>query len=271
MRLLLTVTRAGEVPVALDAGADLVDVKDPARGSLGWPGREVLGRVAARLRGRAPLGAPLGDGPHAPRELAARVEAAARADAAYLKLGLLRRAADADGAAATRADASGPERSARHGPDPAEVLRSARRALAGAGPGGTSAALMAVTFADAPPGAAPVPERAVETAAAAGADGVMLDTLGKAGGSIVERLGVSRLRRWVRAARAEGLRTALAGGLSAPDLRRLRGADPDVVGVRGAACEGGRAGRLDPARCRALRRAADGSRTADRRAAPRTA
>lgn len=248
MRLLLTVTGEDEVATALAAGADLVDVKDPSRGSLGPPAPEVLAAVADRLEGRAPLGVPLGDGPHRPDRLARRAATAVEAGASYLKVGLLERAPDAPTGAGARAGEQGTTA------DAGETVAAARRAVDAAGSG---CVLMAVTFADAPEGAAPDPEAAVETAAASGADGVMLDTLGKGAASVVDGLGLRRLGRWARAARAEGLVTALAGGLDAASVRRLGGLAPDVVGVRGGACAGGRAGRLDPARCRALRRAVD--------------
>src|SRR5256886_12785688 len=45
---------------------------------------------------------------------------------------------------------------------------------------------------------------------------------------------------WVAAAHAAGLFAALAGGLCGPDLARARSLGADVVGVRGAACVGGR-------------------------------
>lgn len=249
MRLLLTVTREGEVGTALEGGADLVDAKDPSRGSLGPPSPGALAGIAGRLSGRAPLGVPLGDGPHGSDRLAARVEAALGVGASYLKLGLLERSPGGG-------PAPGGEGATGGGPglDAAGAVATARRAVEAAGGG---CALMAVAFADAPEGAAPGPEAAVRTAVSGGADGVMIDTLGKGGGSVVDRLGVGRLRRWCRSARAQGLTTAVAGGLDAAAVRRLAGLGLDVVGVRGGACAGGRSGRLDPARCRALRRAVD--------------
>src|SRR5207247_7885882 len=58
---------------------------------------------------------------------------------------------------------------------------------------------------------------------------------------------------WVAAAHAAGLFAALAGGLSGPDLARARSLGADIVGVRGAACVGGRTGRVSRARVAALR------------------
>lgn len=257
MRLLLTVTRPDEVATALDAGADLVDVKDPSRGALEAPGREALAEVADRLAGRAPLGVPLGDGPHRTDTLARRVETAVALGASYLKVGLLERPdrTRPEGASS----GTGPRRA-----DAAVTVATARRALRRAG---GDATLVAVTFADALAGSAPGPEALVELAAARGADGVMLDTLGKAGGSLLECLDPRRLERWCRAARARDLVTALAGGLDAASVGRLVRADPDVVGVRGGACAGGRDGRLEPGRCRALRRAVDRGREVSRASA----
>lgn len=257
MRLLLTVTRGDELPVALQAGADLVDVKDPARGALEPPSPPVLAAIARRLAGRAPLGVPLGDGPHRVGALADRVETAVRVGASYLKVGLLERPAAAGRPGAGREGAPGT--------GAADAVAVTRRALEATG---GRAVLMAVTFADATAGSAPGPEELIATASAAGADGVMLDTVGKGGASVLELLGRRRLERWSRAARSEGLLTALAGGLDADSVGGLAGMELDVVGVRGGACAGGRAGRLDPGRCRALRRAVDRARGRSRTGAP---
>jgi uncharacterized protein (UPF0264 family) len=51
--------------------------------------------------------------------------------------------------------------------------------------------------------------------------------------------------------------TALAGGLGLDDLEQVSAASPDVVGVRGAACNGGRGGRVNRMRVRGLRRRLD--------------
>lgn len=254
MRLLLTVTGVDEVETALAAGADLVDVKAPCRGSLGPPGPTTLARVADHLAGRTELGVPLGDGPHHPDALSERVETAGDAGAGYLKLGLLGRGA----AGGEAGHGTGGEAALSAG----DALVAARRRARSAG---GDPAVMAVTFADAPEGGAPGPDELIELADAAGADGVMLDTLGKGEGSVVEYVGRARLERWCRRAGDRGLLTAVAGGLDASAVERLRGTAADVVGVRTGACAGGRDGRLDPGRCRAIRRAVD------RASAPRPA
>lgn len=241
MKLLLTVARPPEVRVALCAGADLVDVKDPSRGSLGRPSGALLGEVTRRCAGRRPVGLPLGDGPHDPAEVGRAADRALRFGPAYLKVGM-----------------AGEGDTDRIGRSLAAVARRI-------GGQGHPVRLVAVTFADAAADEAPTPEDAVQVAHARGADLVMLDTLSKGAASTLELLGRSRLRRWAAAAAARGLGTAVAGGLDEGSIPALAGLGIDVVGVRGGACVGGRRGRLDPERCRALRRAVD---AAARPAAP---
>jgi (5-formylfuran-3-yl)methyl phosphate synthase len=55
------------------------------------------------------------------------------------------------------------------------------------------------------------------------------------------------------AARAAGRLVALAGSLDGDAIARLAGL-ADVVGVRGAACRGGRSGEVDAGRVAELRR-----------------
>src|SRR5438876_557342 len=53
--------------------------------------------------------------------------------------------------------------------------------------------------------------------------------------------------------RLAAVRAAVAGGLSGSDFVRARALGADLVGVRGAACVGGRTGRVSRARVAALR------------------
>jgi uncharacterized protein (UPF0264 family) len=62
-----------------------------------------------------------------------------------------------------------------------------------------------------------------------------------------------RLGSWIADARAAGLITAVAGSLILDDVDLVLAAAPNVVGVRGAVCKGGRDGRVDSTRVRAFR------------------
>src|SRR5687768_1630805 len=62
MRLLVSVRSAEEVAAALAGGADIIDAKEPARGSLGPVTPAVLAAIAACTPASVPLSVALGDG-----------------------------------------------------------------------------------------------------------------------------------------------------------------------------------------------------------------
>jgi uncharacterized protein (UPF0264 family) len=64
----------------------------------------------------------------------------------------------------------------------------------------------------------------------------------------------------VRSARRAGLLAALAGRITLEQLDSMQATGADIVGVRGAACEGGRGGEVAAARVRLLKKAATGQR-----------
>jgi uncharacterized protein (UPF0264 family) len=138
--------------------------------------------------------------------------------------------------------------------DARHARRLAHRAAQGAAEAG--AQLVLVAYADAARAASVPPLAIVEIAAAAGARGVLLDTAFKDQGSLFDLLDVARVAQWLAAARATGggLFTALAGSLGGgePGLRTALALGADIVGVRGAACDGGRTGRVSVARVAAL-------------------
>src|SRR5262245_20705546 len=59
--LLVSVRDVAEVGPALEGGAALIDVKEPANGALGRASAEVCAQVVAAVAGRAPVSAALGE------------------------------------------------------------------------------------------------------------------------------------------------------------------------------------------------------------------
>jgi dihydroneopterin aldolase len=94
--------------------------------------------------------------------------------------------------------------------------------------------------------------RLIEVATRCNAYGVLLDTSDKNGPGLFRVLDEQAIGEWVDAAHAAGLTAALAGRLTAEDLPRAAALGADIAGVRGAACEGGRSGRVSVERVRAL-------------------
>src|SRR5262245_42397332 len=87
MRLLVSVVNAAEARVAAAAGADVIDVKDPARGALGEAAPAVVRAVREATPPQLPVSPALGDGPFPPALAAARAGESAACGAAYVKLG----------------------------------------------------------------------------------------------------------------------------------------------------------------------------------------
>jgi uncharacterized protein (UPF0264 family) len=229
MRLLVSVTDAAEAQLAVAGGVDVVDVKNPAEGSLGAPAPGVIAAVAAVLPADMPLSAAVGDLPSLPGTAALAALGAACSGAASVKIGLW--------GTSTRDEA-------------VAVLRAARKAVDG------DAEVVAVAYADAArvPGRPLPPRELVAAAREAGVAGCLLDTAIKDGRGLLSWLAVDALAELAAEAHAAGLQMALAGALRADDLPEIRATGADVVGVRSAACRNGeRTAPLDPSRIARLR------------------
>jgi uncharacterized protein (UPF0264 family) len=233
LQLLVSVRSADEVEPALAGGADIIDAKEPDRGSLGAVDREVLNRILQRVPDDRRVSAALGDVTRPDEVLAAvhGLELPKRAWPMYLKLGFAGvRSPDEIGLLI-------------------EIAVSVTRGMA------ASPCLVAVAYADSERARTVPPALIPPLAEAAGAAGVLLDTHGKDGRGLLEWIPSGALVDWVAVARQAGLLTALAGSLRPRDLALVWRAQPDVVGVRGAACSGGRQGRVSEDRVQRFRRA----------------
>ena len=215
MRLLVSVTDAHEARVAVRAGVDIVDVKNPAEGSLGAPGPRVIERVRAVVPPGRPVSAAIGDLPNLPGTAALAALGAARSGAVYVKVGLWGTSTTDEAVA---------------------VLRAVRDAIDG------GAAVIAAAYADAERVSdGPLPPRAVvEAARRAGVGGCLLDTAIKDGRGLFQWLTPQALEALVAEGHAAGLEMALAGALRAEELSVVRATGADIAGVRTAACRGGR-------------------------------
>ncbi|HUR93838.1 MAG TPA: (5-formylfuran-3-yl)methyl phosphate synthase [Gemmatimonadales bacterium] len=232
MRLLVSVRSAAEAMTALEGGAEIVDAKEPSRGSLGAVSLPVLQEIDHAVPADLPLSVALAD-PATPRAAADAVEAVARAvrsrDELYVKLGL---------AGVRQAEA-------------AEALLAAT--VGAAARLHVRASVIAVAYADYAAAGAPSPAVMSGLAAHTGARGVLIDTFSKGGADLFAHLAEAELRSWVERAGGAGLLVALAGSLSVGGVRRAARLPADIIGVRGAACAGGREGRVDASRVRQLR------------------
>jgi (5-formylfuran-3-yl)methyl phosphate synthase len=224
MRLLVSVAGPLDARAALAGGADVIDAKDPGGGGLGPVGADALAAIRRVVGVARPLSAALGDA-RATAAIESATRAAARVGLAFVKVGF-----------------AGVARAAR-------ALRLAAAARDGAGPG---TGLVLVAYADWRRVASPAPARLVAVAAQLGAAGVLLDTAYK-DTPLFALASPDAVGAWVDAVHAAGLFAALAGSLSGDDFATARALGADLVGVRGAACRGGRRGPVSAARVKALR------------------
>jgi (5-formylfuran-3-yl)methyl phosphate synthase len=229
MKLLVSVADAHEARMAVEGGVDIVDVKNPAEGSLGAPAPAAIARVRNAVPPERPVSAAIGDLPNLPGTAALAAVGAARSGAAYVKVGLWGTATEDEAVA---------------------VLRAVREALDG------DAMVIAAAYADAKRvPSRPLPPGAVVAAARrAGVGGCLLDTALKDGRGLFEWLTPEALATLVAEGHAAGLEMALAGALRAEDLIAVRTTGADIAGVRSAACrDGRRTGPLDGERIGRLR------------------
>lgn len=210
--MLASVTGPAEAEVALAHGADVIDLKDPAKGALGALEPAAVRAAIAAIRGRRPVSAVIGDLPMQPDIIYTAAETMAATGVDYVKAGLFA----------------------------GEKREACIRALA---PLARRVKIVGVMFADNEPDTGLVP-----LMAECGFAGAMLDTANKRVGRLLDHADLARLGDFVRACRAHGLLSGLAGSLEAPDVPRLLLLAPDYLGFRGALCAAhDRKAGLDPA------------------------
>lgn len=203
---------------------DIVDVKKPDEGSLGanfpWVIRDIRDAVPADK----PVSATVGDVPYKPGTVAQAALGAVVSGATYIKVGLY---------GCTTPDQG------------IEVMRAVVRAVKDHRP---DALVVASGYADAHRIGCVNPLSLPDIAARSGADAAMLDTAIKDGTRLFDHMPPDACAEFVRLAHAAGLLAALAGSVQRTDLASLTRIGTDIVGVRGAVCEGGdrNAGRIRP-------------------------
>ena len=219
---LASVVEAAEATLALAAGVGLIDCKNPSAGALGALEPIQIRSVAAVVAGRIPVSATIGDLPCDAAVMVTAAEAVAATGVDIVKVGFF---GDSD-------------------------PRAAIAALSAANLG--QARLVAVLMADRGPDFVVIP-----LLAKAGFIGVMLDTADKSSGALPDVLDRKTLSDFIAGANGVGLAAGLAGSLRLEHIAGLVALRPDIIGFRGALCNGGRTSGLDAARVRDVRGAID--------------
>jgi uncharacterized protein (UPF0264 family) len=223
MRLMISVVSSQEALEALNAGANLLDIKNPAEGALGAQSPGVICAIKKIVSRDTAISTAIGDMPNLPGTAALAALGAAACGADYIKVGLHGLRAEAE----------------------AIVLMCAVKEAVSA----YKTAVIAAGYADYQRFGALNPHSLLQVAEEAEIQGCMIDTAIKDGNSLFAYLEEGELATLARQAHARGLLFGAAGALREQDLPKLRKAGVDVAGLRTAVCRNRqRHGTLDGAR-----------------------
>lgn len=230
-RLLVSVRSAEEAREALAGGADIIDIKEPAGGSLGAAAPGVRAEVVRAVAGAAPVSAALGE----LRDMGDDWALEHQHGISLYKLGL----------------------SDRGNTGWSELLDRARARIQEESEG--EADLVAVAYADWKKSACPEPSSLLEYAIDRRFSYFLVDTFDKKKGGLCAFFQWSEIAALSGRARQGGLRFVAAGSLRAGQISAAASAGVDVIAVRGAATIGARTAAVDRS---AVRELSDGIRGA---------
>ncbi len=217
MKVLVSPMNLDEAVEALEGGADIIDVKNPAEGSLGanfpWIIREVAELV--KRHGKE-ISATTGDMPFKPGTASLAALGAAVAGADYIKVGLY---------------------GVRNSQEAYEIAKAVVKAVKDYD---SAKKVVVAGYGDHYRIGAVSPLELPELAAKAKADVVMVDTAIKDGSTLFDHMKIDDVRSFVDKAHSNGLLCALAGNIGWSHMDILRDLKPDIIGVRTMVCENGR-------------------------------
>lgn len=217
-KMLTSVTGAEEALIALAAGADIIDLKNPKAGALGAVTLDTIRTTIKAVNDRKPVSAVCGDLPMEPELIRQKVEEIAATGVSYVKVGFF---------PSTKAEACA-----------AALAQLAK-----------STKIIVVLFADLAPDFG-----LLDIFARHGFHGVMVDTADKSRGRLLDHLPPEQIPAFISRAKENGLMCGLAGSLEPPDVPRLLPFAPDFLGFRSALCsEANRTGQIDLEAARVVR------------------
>ncbi len=219
--LLVSVRSVAEARAARAGGADLIDVKEPRRGSLGRADDPTIRSIVTEVAGERLVSAAMG-------ELLEANPLPEVSGLRFVKWGL----------AGCHSNLRWPQRLAHCGA--AARRRSACQAVA-------------VAYADSERADAPPWQEVVAFARERAWPVVLLDTWTKDGRTLLDWMTLPTIRDVCARCREASIQIALAGSLGPPEISVLLDCEPNWIAVRGAACGGGlRDGEIDAAAVRRL-------------------
>ncbi|MFQ3650460.1 MAG: (5-formylfuran-3-yl)methyl phosphate synthase [Gemmataceae bacterium] len=214
--LLVSVRSCEEAETALRGGAALIDVKEPSRGAMGRADIEIIEAIVHQVDRRTPVSAAMGE------LLVQQQPFAPPRQLTFAKWGLY------------GANLYGWQK----------ALLRLRESY--------SCCVVPCAYAEADSIHSPTPEEVAIFAATHRFPVLLVDTFHKNDQTLLDYLQPEQLARIAERCRDGGVQLALAGSLNITAIQRLLPLRPTWFAVRGAACEGGRHGRVQEYRVRDL-------------------
>jgi (5-formylfuran-3-yl)methyl phosphate synthase len=217
-QMLASVTSVAEALLALEWGADIIDLKNPNDGALGALPLETIQGIVKVIDGRRVVSATIGDPSENTSLVTQKIIATAAAGVDIVKIGIA-------------------------------TSRSQLASWQGIAWEPSSARLVAVLFAD---------QQSdfdfLNMLAELKFYGVMLDTADKSHGGLRNHLDTNEIKAFVDRANRLKLVCGLAGSLKQDDIAPLLRSNPDYLGFRGALChQNSRSASLDSRAFKAIR------------------
>lgn len=213
-KLLISPKGIEEARAAYRGNAEIIDVKNPREGSLGANFPWIISQIRDEIPSEIPISAAIGDFPNLPGTASLAALGALEAGANIIKVGL-----------------KGPKKAD-------EAVYLMKQVVKAVGRNSHPAEVVACAYGDYERAGTIDPRDLPEIGQSAGVDYVMMDTAIKDGKPLTDFFSMDELRDFVDKAHSLDLKVALAGSLEREQILRLKNLDPDVVGIRGAVCEG---------------------------------
>jgi len=229
-QLLISVTTIKEAQIALENGADFIDLKDPSKGALGALPLSRIGEIVTFVSAngeneRKLTSATIGDLPMEPQLVLEQVVALAMTKVDIIKIGFFK---EFDGKLS----------------DYQSCLDSLKAITQ------TGIKLIAVLFAE-----YEYPASLILAIKNAGFYGVMLDTVDKNGATFLDYFSPVKIKKLAENVQAQGLLFGLAGSLNIQHVAVVKKVNPDYIGFRGGVCaDNQRKSGLDAEKIRAIRK-----------------
>lgn len=200
--ILASVNSLEETQLILNSAVDIIDLKQPNQGALGALPLNTVKQIVINVKNKKPVSATVGDLPMQADVVFNAVSAMANTGVDFIKIGLF----------------------------PGGDWQSTLYKLSEISSLGYR--LIAVLFADTHPDFS-----IINLLKESGFYGVMLDTMNKSNGSLIEVMPKSDIQQFVTAAKNAQLFCGLAGSLKQQDIPELLDLNADYLGFRGALCD----------------------------------